>query len=75
MASRLHTSTGVSRVQVAGDRDGRQVDPEDGRDGLCAMSIAQQFGLKIVEPRPALVPFTFHEAKLGAGGGAGGRFG
>jgi predicted Rossmann fold flavoprotein len=38
--------------------------PKMGATGF-AYDVARQFGLKIVEPRPALVPFTFHEAKLG----------
>lgn len=37
--------------------------PKMGASGY-AYDVARKFGLKIVEPRPALVPFTFHEAKL-----------
>ncbi len=37
--------------------------PKMGASGY-AYDIARKFGLKIIEPRPALVPFTFHEAKL-----------
>ncbi len=37
--------------------------PKMGATGY-AYTIAKQFGLDVIEPRPALVPFTFHEAKL-----------
>ena len=38
--------------------------PKMGATGF-AYNVAKQFGLDVIEPRPALVPFTFHEAKLG----------
>ncbi len=37
--------------------------PKMGASGY-AYEVARQFGLGVVEPRPALVPLTFHEAKL-----------
>ncbi len=37
--------------------------PKMGATGF-AYEVARQFGLKIVEPRPALVPFTLESAKL-----------
>jgi predicted Rossmann fold flavoprotein len=37
--------------------------PKMGASGY-AYTIARQFGLEIVEPRPALVPFTFHPPML-----------
>ena len=42
---------------------GRSI-PKMGATGF-AYNVAKQFGLDVIEPRPALVPFTFHEAKLG----------
>ena len=62
-------------VRIAGDRDGRQVDPEDGRDAAMPMTSRASSASSVVEPRPALVPFTFHEPKLAADCRAGGRFG
>ncbi|MDP3740028.1 MAG: NAD(P)/FAD-dependent oxidoreductase [Hyphomonadaceae bacterium] len=41
---------------------GRSI-PKMGSSGY-AYDVARKFGLKIVEPRPALVPFTFHEQML-----------
>ena len=37
--------------------------PKMGATGY-AYNIARQFGLGVIDPRPALVPFTFHEQKL-----------
>ena len=37
--------------------------PKMGATGF-AYTVARQFGLAVIEPRPALVPFTFHEAAL-----------
>ncbi len=37
--------------------------PKMGSSGY-AYTLARGFGLNVIEPRPALVPFTFHEAKL-----------
>jgi predicted Rossmann fold flavoprotein len=37
--------------------------PKMGATGY-AYTIARQFGLNVIEPRPALVPFTFHEQTL-----------
>jgi len=54
----VETSAGPDWVQVAGDCDGRKSIPKMGSSGY-AYDVAEQFGLKIVEPRPALVPFTF----------------
>ena len=46
------------RGRFAGDRDRRTLGPEDRRDAV-RLHVARQFGLRIVECRPALVPFTF----------------
>ena len=48
---------------AAGDRDRRSVDPEMGSSGF-GYRIAEQFGVKIVPPRAALVPLTFDQALL-----------
>lgn len=57
------TSTGVIACKALVIATGGKSIPKMGATGY-AYEIAKQFGLKIVEPRPALVPFTFHEAKL-----------
>jgi len=38
--------------------------PKMGASGF-AYQVARQFGIDVVEPRPGLVPFTFHEPVLG----------
>jgi len=38
--------------------------PKMGSSGY-AYEVARGFGLEVVEPRPGLVPFTFHQPKLG----------
>jgi predicted Rossmann fold flavoprotein len=37
--------------------------PKMGATGY-AYNVARQFGIGVIDPRPALVPFTFHEQKL-----------
>jgi predicted Rossmann fold flavoprotein len=39
--------------------------PKMGATGY-AYTVARQFGLGVIGPRPALVPFTFHQPQLGA---------
>jgi predicted Rossmann fold flavoprotein len=39
--------------------------PKMGATGY-AYNVARQFGLGLIEPRPALVPFTFHQPQLAA---------
>ena len=46
-------------ARARGDRHRRPVDPEDRRHRLRLSHGARQFGLRVVEPRPALVPLTF----------------
>lgn len=56
----LHTSTGqIKTVQVVIATGGLSI-PKIGATDF-AYKIARQFGLKIVEPRPALVPLTFDD--------------
>jgi predicted Rossmann fold flavoprotein len=57
------TSTGAIACKALVIATGGKSIPKMGATGY-AYEIATKSGLKIVEPRPALVPFTFHEAKL-----------
>jgi predicted Rossmann fold flavoprotein len=59
----VETSTGsVACASLVVATGGKSI-PKMGATGY-AYSIARQFGLGVIDPRPALVPFTFHEPKL-----------
>lgn len=60
----IATSVGVIACASLVMATGGKSIPKMGATGY-AYTIAKQFGLAVIEPRPALVPFTFHEAKLG----------
>lgn len=60
---RVETSTGAIACRSLVIATGGKSIPKMGATGY-AYEIARQFGLKIVEPRPALVPFTLEGAKL-----------
>jgi len=60
---RVATSSGQIACRSLVIATGGKSIPKMGATGY-AYDIAQQFGLKIVEPRPALVPFIFNEPKL-----------
>ena len=59
----VQTSTGAIACKSLVIATGGKSIPKMGATGY-AYEIARQFGLKIIEPRPALVPFTLDEAKL-----------
>jgi predicted Rossmann fold flavoprotein len=54
----VETPDGVIRCKSLVIATGGKSIPKMGSSGF-AYEVAEQFGLKIVEPRPALVPFTF----------------
>lgn len=54
----LHTSAGTIRAAKLVVATGGMAIPQLGASDY-GMKIARQFGLKVVEPRPALVPLTF----------------
>ena len=54
----LHTSLGTISARQLVMATGGMAIPQLGATDF-ALSIARQFGLKVVEPRPALVPLTF----------------
>src|SRR5690606_14945575 len=54
----LKTSQGVLRVSQLVLATGGMAIPQLGATDF-ALGVARQFGLKVVEPRPALVPLTF----------------
>jgi len=60
----VETSVGVVACAALVMATGGKSIPKMGATGF-AYNVAKQFGLDVIEPRPALVPFTFHEAKLG----------
>ncbi|MEZ6029755.1 MAG: NAD(P)/FAD-dependent oxidoreductase [Hyphomonadaceae bacterium] len=60
---RVATSLGQIACRSLVIATGGKSIPKMGATGY-AYDVAQQFGLKIVEPRPALVPFIFNEPKL-----------
>lgn len=60
---RIETSAGAITCASLVIATGGKSIPKMGASGY-AYEIAKQFGLKIIEPRPALVPFTLDEAKL-----------
>ncbi len=60
---RLETSAGAIACRSLVIATGGKSIPKMGATGY-AYEIARQFGLKIIEPRPALVPFTLEGAKL-----------
>ena len=66
----VQTSTGAIACKSLVIATGGKSIPKMGATGY-AYEIARQFGLKIIEPRPALVPFTLDEAKLEIKGKAG----
>ena len=57
----VQTSTGTIACKSLVIATGGKSIPKMGASGY-AYDVAQQFGLKIIEPRPALVPFTLDEA-------------
>jgi len=59
----IETSTGAIECASLVIATGGKSIPKMGATGY-AYSIARQFGLGVIDPRPALVPFTFHEPKL-----------
>jgi predicted Rossmann fold flavoprotein len=59
----VETSVGAIACSSLVVATGGKSIPKMGASGY-AYEVAQQFGLKLVEPRPALVPFTLSEAKL-----------
>lgn len=60
---RIETSTGpIACVSLVIATGGKSI-PKMGATGY-AYDVARQFGLNIIEPRPALVPFTLDGAKL-----------
>ncbi|MDP3494315.1 MAG: NAD(P)/FAD-dependent oxidoreductase [Hyphomonadaceae bacterium] len=59
----VQTSTGTIVCKSLVIATGGKSIPKMGATGY-AYDAARQFGLKIIEPRPALVPFTLDEAKL-----------
>ena len=60
---RVETSVGAIACKSLVIATGGKSIPKMGATGY-AYAIARQFGLKIIEPRPALVPFTLEGAKL-----------
>ena len=60
-ASRCDTQSGPIARARARDRDRRPVDPQDRRHRF-RLPLAKQFGLKLIDTRPALVPLTFAAA-------------
>jgi predicted Rossmann fold flavoprotein len=59
----VETSSGSIACAALVIATGGKSIPRMGATGY-AYGIARQFGLGVVDPRPALVPFTFHEQKL-----------
>jgi predicted Rossmann fold flavoprotein len=59
----VETSTGAIACASLVIATGGKSIPKMGATGH-AYDVARQFGLGVIEPRPALVPFTFHEPKL-----------
>src|SRR5689334_12795559 len=66
-----HTADGFSVQTSAGPiacsalviASGGKSIPKMGASGY-AYDVARKFGIRVIEPRPALVPFTFHQPKL-----------
>ena len=58
----LHTAQGVIRAAKLVVATGGMAIPQLGATDF-GLKIARQFGLKVVEPRPALVPLTFDPAQ------------
>jgi len=59
----VETSSGALACAALVMATGGKSIPKMGATGF-AYNVAKQFGLDVIEPRPALVPFTFYEAKL-----------
>jgi predicted Rossmann fold flavoprotein len=59
----VETSAGVFKCASLVIATGGKSIPKMGATGY-AYDVARQFGLDVIAPRPALVPFTFGEAKL-----------
>jgi len=60
----VQTSQGVMRAKAVVIATGGKSIPKMGATGY-AYDVAQAFGMKVVTPRPALVPFIFGEPQLG----------
>jgi predicted Rossmann fold flavoprotein len=60
---RVETSAGVVECSSLVVATGGKSIPKMGSSGY-AYELAATFGIGVIEPRPALVPFTFHETKL-----------
>lgn len=61
----IETANGVYTAEKLVIATGGPSIPKIGASGF-GYRIAQQFGLHVIEPRPALVPLTFDEAQLAA---------
>lgn len=59
----VETQTGAIEARALVIATGGKSIPKMGSTGY-AYDVARQFGLKIIEPRPALVPFTLEDARL-----------
>jgi predicted Rossmann fold flavoprotein len=59
----VETSTGLVACASLVIATGGKSIPKMGASGY-AYDVARKFGLNVIEPRPALVPFTFHQPKL-----------
>ena len=59
----VETQVGPIACKSAVIATGGKSIPKMGASGY-AYDVARKFGLKVIEPRPALVPLTFHEQKL-----------
>jgi predicted Rossmann fold flavoprotein len=59
----VETSAGPMECQSLVIASGGKSIPKMGASGY-AYEVARKFGIGVIEPRPALVPFTFHQTKL-----------